>query len=40
MAQKIVDHILSKVKLKNVTIDVKKFKKLQEETFINNKETG
>ena len=38
--QKIVDHILSKVKLKNVTIDVKKFKKLQEETFINNKETG
>ena len=38
--QKIVDHILSKVKLKNVTINVKKFKKLQEETFINNKETG
>ena len=38
--KKIVDYILSKVKLKNVTIDVKKFKKLQEETFINNKETG
>jgi trigger factor len=37
--QKIVDHILSKVKLKKETIDVKKFKKLQEETFNNNKET-
>jgi len=36
--QKIVDHILSKVKLKNETIDVKKFKKLQEDTFNNNKE--
>ena len=38
--QKIVEHILSKVKLKNVTIDVKKFMKMQEETYIYNKETG
>ena len=35
--QKIVEHILSKVKLKNDTIDVKKFKILQENTF-NNKD--
>ena len=35
--QKIVDHILSKVKLKNEKINVNKFEKLQEETF-NNKE--
>ena len=37
--QKIVDHILSKIKLKNETIDVKNFKKLQEDTFDNKRET-
>ena len=36
--QKIVDHILSKVKIKNETINVKNFKKLQENTFNNFKE--
>ena len=36
--QKIIDYILSKVKLKNETINVKKFKKLQEDTFNNYKE--
>ena len=36
--QKIVDYILSKIKLEKETIDVKKFKKLQEDTFNNNKE--
>ena len=35
--QKIVGHILSKVKLKDETVDVKKFKKLQEDTFNNNR---
>lgn len=35
--QKVIDHILSKVKLKNEKINVNKFEKLQEETF-NNKE--
>jgi len=35
--QKIVGHILSKVKLKDETVDVKKFKKLQEDTFDNNR---
>ena len=36
--QKIIDYILSKVKLKNETINVKKFKKLQEDTFNNYKD--
>ena len=35
--QKIIDHILSKVKLKDEKIDVKNFDKLQEDTF-NNKD--
>ena len=33
--QKIVDHILSKVKLKEKKIDIKKFEKLQKEAFKN-----
>ena len=36
--QKIVNHILSKVKIKNETISIKKFEKLQEDTFNNSKE--
>ena len=36
--QKIVDIILSKVKIKNKTITLKQFEKLQEDTFKNNKE--
>ena len=36
--EKIIDHILSKVNLKNEKIDIKAFNKLQEETFQDNKE--
>ena len=36
--KKIVDYILSKVRLKKQAIDVKEFEKLQEEAFKNNKE--
>ena len=36
--QKIVDHIFSKIKLKNKAISLKEFKKLQEDTFNTNKE--
>ena len=36
--QKIIDHVLSKVKIKKETIDLKKFEKLQKDTFNNSKE--
>ena len=36
--QKIVDFILSQVKIKNKTITLKQFEKLQKDTFKNNKE--
>jgi len=37
--QKIVDYMLTKVKLKNESIDIKTFQKLQEVTFKNSKDT-
>ena len=36
--QKVLDHIFSKVKIKNTIIDLKKFEKLQEYTFNNSKD--